>query len=141
MDIPLGRFHDSYARQNERDKLIDLCVTLESLYVREKDELAYRLALRCAYFLERDEVKLEETFHAVKDIYNARSKIVHGTSGQPNEEQLERLVTEAEEYVRRSICKLLSDTGYIDKISRKLQEKELHFLDEVIFKKRMRNYF
>lgn len=141
LDIPLGRFHDSYERRNERDKLIDLCIALESLYVREKDELAYRLALRCAHFLERDEVKLEETFRAVKDIYDARSKIVHGTSGQPNEEQLEKLVTEAEEYVRRSICKLLSDIGYIDKISRKLQEKELHFLDKVIFKKRTQNYF
>jgi len=72
LDIPLGRFHDSYARQSERDKLIDLCVALESLYVREKDELAYRLALRCAYFLERDEVKLVETFHAVKDIYSTK---------------------------------------------------------------------
>jgi len=140
LGIPLGRFHDSYERRNERDKLIDLCVALESLYVREKDELAYRLALRCAYFLERDEAKLEETFRAVRDIYNARSKIVHGTSGQPNEEQLEKLVTEAEEYVRQSICKLLSDIGYIGKISKKLQEKELHFLDEVILKKRMRNY-
>lgn len=136
LDIPLSRFHDSYERQNERDKLIDLCISLESLYVREKDELAYRLALRCAYFLEEDE--LTETFRAVKDIYDARSKIVHGASRQPNKEQLGKLVIGAEEYARRSICKLLSDKAYVDKISRKPQGQELHFLDEVILKKHSR---
>lgn len=135
LDIPLGRFHDSYERRNERDKLIDLCIALESLYVREKDELAYRLALRCACFLERGKVELENTFRRVKNIYNRRSGIVHGTAKELAEEQLRQLVTEAEEYVRRSICKLLSDIRLVSRISKKPDKNELHFLDKAIFEK------
>lgn len=135
LDIPLGRFHDSYERRNERDRLIDLCIALESLYVREKDELAYRLALRCACFLERGKVEKESTFSRVKDIYDRRSEIVHGTAKALAEEQLSKLATEAEGYVRRSICKLLSDIRYIDRISKKPNKNELHFLDKAIFEK------
>ena len=56
LDIPLGRFHDSYERRNERDKLIDLCIALESLYVREKDELPYRLGFATSKGLLADAV-------------------------------------------------------------------------------------
>lgn len=139
LGIPLGRFHDSYERPNERDKLIDLCIALESLYVREKDELAYRLALRCACFLEGGQGELENTFHRVKNIYDRRSEIVHGTAKDLAEEQLSRLVTEAEEYVRRSICKLLSDIRLISRISKKPDKNELHFLDKAIFEKHARD--
>ena len=135
LDIPLSRFHDSYERRNERDKLIDLCIALESLYVREKDELAYRLALRCACFLERGKVELENTFHRVKNIYDRRSEIVHGTAKAFAEEQFSKLATEAEEYVRRSINKLLSDIRLVSRISRKPSKNELHFLDKAIFEK------
>lgn len=139
LDIPLGRFHDSYERRNERDKLIDLCIALESLYVREKDELAYRLALRCACFLERGKVELENTFRRVKNIYDRRSEIVHGTAKALAEEQLSELATEAEEYVRRSICKLLSDIRLVSRISKKPDKNELHFLDKGIFEKHARD--
>jgi hypothetical protein len=138
LSIPLGRFHDSYERRNETDKLIDLCIALESLYVRDRDELAYRLALRCAYFLEGD--KPAETFRAVKDIYDARSKIVHGTPRQPNDEQLEHLVAEAEKYVRRSICKLLSNIQYIDGFRKKPGKNGIQFLDKIIFDASARNF-
>jgi hypothetical protein len=132
LDIPLGRFHDSYERRNEGDKLIDLCIALESLYVREKDELAYRLALRCACFLEQDKEELAKTFRRVKDIYDCRSGIVHGTKAL-KEEQLSELVTDAEKYVRQSICKLLSDLRYVDGISKTPDQKGvLHFLDKTI---------
>ena len=135
LDLPVGRFNDSYKRQNEKDRLIDLCVVLESLYVREREELAYRLALRCACFLERGKLEMENTFLKVKDIYDTRSQIVHGTAKQLTEQRLRELATEAEEYVRRSLCKLLSSQQYVDRISKKPGKNEVHFLDKSIFDK------
>ncbi len=139
LDVALGRFNDSYERRSDIDKLIDLCIALESLYVRESDELAYHLALRCACFLEQEKTEIEKTFRNVRDIYKSRSGIVHGTGKRLAERELLNLVTEAEEYVRRSVCKLLSNIHYIDSISKKLQENEVHFLDKIVFDVSARN--
>ena len=135
--IPISRFNDSYERRAERDRLIDLCIALESLFVRQLDELKYRLALRCACFLEQEKEELQNTFLRVGQIYKTRSMIVHGTGKQPKENELRDLVTEAEEYVRRSICKLLSDTRYVSRISKEPKENEINFLDKVILDKHL----
>lgn len=135
--ISVSRFNDSYERRAEVDRLIDLCIALESLFVRQLDELKYRLTLRCACFLEQGKEELRNTFLRVGQIYKTRSMIVHGTGKQPKERELNELVTAAEEYVRRSICKLLADARYIGRISKEPGENELHFLDKVILDKHL----
>ena len=137
LDIPISRFNDSYERGTDRDRLIDLCIALESLFVRQIDELKYRLALRCACFLEQEREDLQNTFLRVGRIYRTRSVIVHGTGKQPKQDELYELVTGAEDYVRRSICKLLSDKSYVDRISKEPEENEIHFLDKLVFDKHL----
>lgn len=137
LEIPISRFNDSYERRTDRDRLIDLCIALESLFVRQINELKYRLALRCACFLEQEREDLQNTFLEVGRIYRTRSIIVHGTGKQPKQDELYELVTRAEDYVRRSICKLLSDKSHVDRISKEPKENEIHFLDKLVFDKHL----
>lgn len=61
------------------EALIDLITSLEFLFSRDKMELSYRLSLRSALLLSK---VLNESMllihNKIKDMYNERSKIVHG---------------------------------------------------------------
>lgn len=135
LHIPLSRLNVSYMHSDMRDKLIDLCIAMESLYLRETQELAYKLALRAAYFLEHEAERRSHAFQRIKQIYAERGKIVHGTAKKRtalDELTLQQLVDDAEEYLRRSIIKLLSNPDDIRQISKKPKERELHSLDKLI---------
>jgi len=79
LDVAIRRFNFSYERKLPEDKLIDHITAFEALYLKGAgEELGYRLALRCAYFLGKDEGERKKIFEILKGAYNARSKIVHG---------------------------------------------------------------
>lgn len=130
--VPVSRFNASYMHLDTNDKLIDLSIAMESLYVGEYQELAYKLALRGAYFLEYDAEKRRHAFMRSKQVYKARSDIVHGRLKPPT--NLDELVNYAQEHLRRSILKLLSNAADMRRISKKPKEQELHFLDELILR-------
>ena len=130
--VPVSRFNASYMHVRSEDELIDLCIAMESLYVGEYQELGYKLALRGAYFLEHDAQKCSATFKRIRQVYKARSDIVHGGRKQPA--NLDELVSYAQEYLRRSILKLLSNPDDMRRIRKIPEKEELHFLDELILK-------
>ena len=77
--VAIRRFNFSYERALTEDKIIDFMIAFEALYFPdEKTELNYRLALRCAYFLGKDESERQKIFELLKNAYDIRSKIVHG---------------------------------------------------------------
>ena len=130
--VPVSRFNASYMHVRSEDELIDLCIAMESLYVGEYQELGYKLALRGAYFLEHDAQKCSATFKRIRQVYKARSDIVHGGRKQPA--NLDELVSYAQEYLRRSILKLLSNPDDMRRIRETPKKEKLHFLDELILK-------
>jgi hypothetical protein len=107
-------------------------VARESLYVGEYQELGYKLALRGAYFLEHDTKKRSDAFERIREVYKARSDIVHGGRKRPT--NLDELVSYAQEYLQRSILKLLSNPDDMRRIRKIPEKEELHFLDELILK-------
>jgi hypothetical protein len=77
--VALRRFNLSYSRANRDDEVIDLVVALESSLLHkldDKHELSYRMALRGATLLRatRDP---RATFQFLRNLYNARSDVVH----------------------------------------------------------------
>jgi hypothetical protein len=75
--VGLDRFSQAYTRRMAEDRIIDLCIALEStLLAGEKDELQYRLSLRGAALLSHLRGPTE-TQKLLRIIYGARSKIVH----------------------------------------------------------------
>ena len=112
--IPISRFNFAYDRRKPEDKLIDLIVALESLLVKENQELSYRLSLRTSFLLGKNNKERKELFCLMKKAYNLRSKIVHG-SKYKNEVKINnktipiyKLVSNIEDILRKSIKKALN---------------------------------
>lgn len=100
-------------RQELSDRLIDYMIGLEALYLpNESQELSYRLSSRVAFLLHSDTNERKGTYHFVKNMYKARSDIVHGTKYRPSlkEDEISRL----EEILRESIKLWISDKSNFD---------------------------
>jgi len=118
LDVAIRRFNFSYDKGLPEDKLIDFITTFEALFLPEKDELSYRLALRCAYFLGENKKRRAEIFKMIKKAYDVRSRIIHGESPQSksikkilnklNLHSLGELSMQMEDYLRESIKKFLN---------------------------------
>lgn len=81
LHVSVTRFGRLYAREDPVDELLDLIVALESLYLpATSGELAFRLASRAAVHLGgKDGRKKYEVFQLIKELYDLRSKVVHGS--------------------------------------------------------------
>lgn len=80
LDEAIRRFNYTYERERLDDRLIDLIISFESLFLREGEtqELAYRLSLRTAAMIAGESGERVDIFEDLKTAYNVRSKIVHG---------------------------------------------------------------
>lgn len=89
-------------RNEFEDRLIDYMIGLEALYLpHENQELRFRLSLRVALLLCSKPTKRKETYNFVREMYNTRSNIVHGTKHKPdlNVDEISKL----EDLLRRSL--------------------------------------
>ena len=76
--IPIDRWAKSMAEEDPNDQIIDLGIALESLYVPEsQSEVSFRFALHAAWHLGKDKTQRQELRKVFKQIYTARSDIVH----------------------------------------------------------------
>ena len=79
--LPLRRLVDGLGRTRLDDRIIDYAIGLEALLTEgERAELGYRFALRGATILEEGGADKQQAFNELKELYNARSAIVHGAS-------------------------------------------------------------
>jgi Apea-like HEPN len=77
LETPLRRFNQHYSRRYNEDKILDLTIVLEStLLFGDTNELSYKVGLRGAALL-KDVVPPAEVFKLFRDLYKARSAIVH----------------------------------------------------------------
>ena len=78
------RFSYASDRDRDDDRLVDLMIAAESLFLsdagapQERGELRYRLALRAAFFIDAPDSPRLAVFKHMKRAYDARSSIVHG---------------------------------------------------------------
>lgn len=128
----LRRFNCAY--QGEfKDRLIDQMIAFESLYLGYDQELKYRLALRAAFLLGKDEGERTDIFNNMRKVYKLRSDIVHGNK-EVNGQELKQIIPQTEEYLRQSIRRFLSllSKGHSLKSLRQETDKGLAKLDENI---------
>ena len=85
------RFSYASDRDRDDDRLVDLMIAAESLFLsdagapQERGELRYRLALRAAFFIDAPDCPRLAVFRHMKRAYDARSSIVHGAGGIGND--------------------------------------------------------
>jgi hypothetical protein len=87
LTVALRRLRDAPLRPSDEDKLIDLVIAAEALFLtdtgrsEDRGELTYRLALRAALFIDDSPHRRAQIREFFRRIYRARSAVVHG--GQP----------------------------------------------------------
>lgn len=83
LDVAVRRFGDSCVRHRNEDKLIDLMIAAESLFLRgtKEGEKSFRLALRAGQFLGEGG-SAKQVYDRMRLAYYCRSVLVHG--GRPS---------------------------------------------------------
>ena len=119
LQIPIDRWMKSKTSQAPEDKIIDLGIALEALYLSDRDgnsELSFQLRLRAAWHLGRDEAHRKELMKDFSKIYEWRSKVVHTgrlpkkTKKTPfTQQEIKEFTEKAQDLCRDSIMKILED--------------------------------
>lgn len=86
VDVALDRLNLARRRRSPGDQAIDSGICLEALLGDDNpQELTYKLRLRAALLLGTTLAERQEIRKAVHDLYNLRSKVVHGRARRPED--------------------------------------------------------
>ncbi len=109
LDIAISRWMQSKGPAGLADKLIDLRIALEALYLEgEAGEIRFRLATYGAWHLGTDAAKRGKYHKTLRDAYDLSSKAVHAGAVEDTPENQEKL-TAAQDLCRQGILKRLSE--------------------------------
>ncbi|MER5332371.1 hypothetical protein [Micromonospora sp. NPDC002717] len=108
--VAARRLANSYERDDDEDRIIDLCIALEALLGSGSGETVHRLSLRAAALLTRAGWSdSKEIYSATKDMYSYRSRVVHGTPGPHKKDLLDigGMPIHASRFALAALCTLL----------------------------------
>lgn len=109
-------------------KFVALTTPLETLFTTTPREITFQLSSRIAWFLEPDDfIKRNKLFTNVKDLYDTRSKIVHGSKYDAS--KVENSAGDLEDLDRRVFFKILSCDPIYKMISDKNRKPWEQYLD------------
>lgn len=123
LQIPINRWIKSKASENPVDKMIDLGVAFETLYlsgIGATTELSFRFRLHAAWHLGKDKKCRKALMKEFREIYDWRSAVVH-TGKLPKkkvskkkrrpytEEEVVKFIARAQGLCRQSIIKIMED--------------------------------
>jgi len=108
INIALRRFNYALIESEQEDKLIDIMIALEALYLKELDELKYRLSLRIAILLGKTDEQRMIIKNFIGESYKVRSMVVHGKKIkkikiEDKHISLKELILKLKSYLRQSI--------------------------------------
>lgn len=121
LTIPIDRWMRSKAGGGHVDKIIDLGIAFEALYLSDvNEELTFRLGVRAAWYLGKDKTEREKLLKKFGDIYRGRSNAVHsGKLDEPvrfGEERISirKFIERVQDLCRDSILKILNSEEFPD---------------------------
>ena len=120
--IAVKRWIKSKTFQEDVDRMIDLGIALESLYLPKgnKEQLTYQFRFHASKYLGENEADREDLLAEFKKIYGCRSTAVHGG---PLKETvtikevpipISSFIERAQDYCRHSILKILKEGKFPD---------------------------
>ena len=124
LQIPIDRWIKSKADKELIDKIIDLGIALEALYLFEgtREQLTLQFRLRASWHLGKDKEHRKRLIDEFKAIYDLRSQAVH--SGQiPKQVKIRKgeaptttseFIAKAQDLCRDSVLKILEDREFPD---------------------------
>ena len=124
LQIPIDRWIKSKANKSNVDKMIDLGVAFESLFVSDRRNISFQLRNNASRYLGKDKVHREELMKEFRTIYDWRSTVVHtgrlpekgsGKKKKPyTQEEAREFIRSAQDLCRDSILKILEDGEFPD---------------------------
>ena len=122
LHISIDRWIKSKTEDNPVDKIIDLGIALESLYLPKDnvDQLSFQFRLNASWHLGKKKVDREKLIDEFKAIYTLRSKAVHNGAVpekikiRKGEEPIatSEFIPKAQDLCRDSIIKILEDGAF-----------------------------
>ena len=116
--IPINRWIKSKTPEEPIDKIIDLGIAFEALYVSDggSGEIRFKFSIRAAWYLGKNEKCRKTLMKEFQEIYDWRSTIVH-TGKLPNKtkktpftpQEVKQFIERAQDLCRESILKILKD--------------------------------
>ena len=111
--LAMRRLRDSTARVDWEDKVVDVCIALEALFMDEDWKHKKRIATRGSWYFADSRQERDQTRLLLEDFYGLRSQIVHGnTSVDPTPEEDQRnanLFAKILNVVRASLKTMISE--------------------------------
>ena len=105
--IRIAGLHPSSSDDYE-DALLQYVFALEAIFLMgDRTAIADKLATRAAWLIGTDDRVRNETYTAVKNLYHARSSMVHGTTSQSGEVR-PRELDRVRDLLRRSLVGLMA---------------------------------
>lgn len=108
LDIAISRLNFTYDRTRNEDKIIDLIVGFESLFIEGKERPNDRgsyVGTACSMLIGNNHKERKKIKTLLKDAFTIRNKIVHGSKYKKDE--LNQIIPNLEELLRGVIRKLL----------------------------------
>ena len=123
LQIPIDRWIKSKTEDNPVDKIIDLGIACESLYLPKSsvEQLSFQFRLRASWHLGTDKADREKLMDEFKAIYDLRSKAVHNGEVPPRVKirkgesvPTSEFIPRGQDLCRQSIIKILEDGKFPD---------------------------
>ncbi len=134
LNTAINRFNDSFTRKEIEDRLIDLMIAFEAIFLKkdEKMELTFKLALRTVVFLEGKNIPRENLFEFIRKAYGIRSAIIHGS--KPKDKIKVKKSVGAKEYDEYTIDEFLNkiENVFRDCLLKYIQEYREYKIEELI---------
>jgi hypothetical protein len=137
LSVGIRRFSQSNERDNVEDRIIDLMIAAEAIFLSSggsfQGELKYRLSHRASMFIETDVDLQRYVFDFMQRAYDVRSSIVHGSKPKlPNKINgtaytLDEFCGDIEKYLRISIKKAIDIAATNKEKSNEIDWKKVIF--------------
>lgn len=137
LSVGIRRFSQSNERDNVEDRIIDLMIAAEAIFLSSggsfQGELKYRLSHRASMFIETDVDLQRYVFDFMQRAYDVRSSIVHGSNPKlPNKIDgtaytLDEFCGDIEKYLRISIKKAIDLAATVKDKSNEIDWKSVIF--------------
>ena len=129
LQIPISRWIKSKTSENSVDRMIDLGIALEGIYLpRENiEQLSFQFRLRASWHLGKNQVDRKKLIDEFEAIYSLRSKAVHNGELPPTVKvrkgnkirkgksvPTSNFIPKAQDLCRKSIIRILKDGEFPD---------------------------
>ena len=105
----LGGLPSRVGRFGTEDRILDTAIALETMYSLDPPEITYKLKTRAGYLLGTNGEERIAISRKVKDFYDARSALVHGSRSRRRRIDREKALSDGRQLARETLQALLRE--------------------------------